>query len=150
VWGENASRARGGKGARLASSSPKGGPNLRARIIYLRFTQGIAFERLAPVLSDLLGLEISVVRQLSAIPYQDRFARHEGRAHQHARRGAGLSRRPPRSARGSSAERSWRVRRFSLTSLRAANRLKASARLQTDETGLRAGQEERLAVGLPP
>jgi transposase len=41
---------------------PKGspfGPNLRALVIYLRFTQGIAFERLATLLSDLLGLEIS-------------------------------------------------------------------------------------------
>ena len=41
---------------------PKGlpfGPNLRALVIYLRFTQGIAFERLATLLSDLLGLDIS-------------------------------------------------------------------------------------------
>jgi transposase len=41
---------------------PKGspfGPNLRALVIYLRFTQGIAFERLAILLSDLLGLDIS-------------------------------------------------------------------------------------------
>jgi transposase len=41
---------------------PKGspfGPNLRALVIYLRFTQGIAFERLATLLSDLLGLAIS-------------------------------------------------------------------------------------------
>jgi hypothetical protein len=143
-----AARRREGSAARLLSST-KGGPNLLARVIYLRFTQGIAFERLAPVLSDLLGLEINVVRQFSAIPYQDRFAHHEGRAYQHARRGAGLSRRSPRSARGSSAERSWRVKRFSLTSLRAANRLIASARLQSDESGLRAGQEERVAVGLP-
>ena len=33
--------------------------NLRALVIYLRFTQGIAFERLATLLSDILGLEIS-------------------------------------------------------------------------------------------
>jgi transposase len=41
---------------------PKGspfGPNLRALVIYLRFTQGIAFERLPILLSDLLGLDIS-------------------------------------------------------------------------------------------
>ncbi|MGB5085449.1 MAG: IS66 family transposase [Methylocystis silviterrae] len=41
---------------------PKGSPfgaNLRALVIYLRFTQGIAFERLATLLSDLLGLDIS-------------------------------------------------------------------------------------------
>jgi len=41
---------------------PKGspfGPNLRALVIYLRFTQGIAFERLATLLSDFLGLDIS-------------------------------------------------------------------------------------------
>jgi transposase len=35
------------------------GPNLRALVIYLRFTQAIAFERLARLLSDLLGLDIS-------------------------------------------------------------------------------------------
>ena len=35
------------------------GPNLRALAIYLRFTQGIAFERLAILLSGLLGLCIS-------------------------------------------------------------------------------------------
>lgn len=41
---------------------PKGSPfgaNLRALVIYLRFTQGIAFERLATLLSDLLGLDLS-------------------------------------------------------------------------------------------
>ncbi|MBM3624737.1 MAG: IS66 family transposase [Alphaproteobacteria bacterium] len=41
---------------------PKGSPfgaNLRALVIYLRFTQGIAFERLSTLLSDLLGLDIS-------------------------------------------------------------------------------------------
>ena len=41
---------------------PKGSPfgeNLRALVIYLRFTQRIAFERLATLLSDILGLEIS-------------------------------------------------------------------------------------------
>jgi transposase len=35
------------------------GPNLRAFAIYLRFTQAISFERLARLMSDLLGLEIS-------------------------------------------------------------------------------------------
>jgi transposase len=35
------------------------GPNLRALVIYLRFTQAIGFERLATLLSDLLGLAIS-------------------------------------------------------------------------------------------
>lgn len=35
------------------------GPNLRAFVIYLRFTQGISFERLAKLLSDILGLDIS-------------------------------------------------------------------------------------------
>ena len=35
------------------------GPNLRALVIYLRFTQGISFERLARLVSDLLGLDIS-------------------------------------------------------------------------------------------
>ena len=42
----------------MAPGSPFG-PNLRAFVIYLRFTQGIAFERLATVLFDLIGLEIS-------------------------------------------------------------------------------------------
>jgi transposase len=42
----------------LAPGSPFG-PNLRAFVIYLRFTQGIAFERLVKLLSDLLGVEIS-------------------------------------------------------------------------------------------
>jgi transposase len=35
------------------------GENLRAFVIYLRFTQGIAFERLSTLLHDMLGLEIS-------------------------------------------------------------------------------------------
>jgi transposase len=35
------------------------GPNLRAFVLYLRFTQAISFERLARLLSDVLGLEIS-------------------------------------------------------------------------------------------
>src|SRR5208337_1600682 len=35
------------------------GENLRALVIYLRFTQGISFERLALLLSDILGLDIS-------------------------------------------------------------------------------------------
>jgi transposase len=35
------------------------GPNLRALVLYLRFTQGIAFERLARLMSDLLGLAVS-------------------------------------------------------------------------------------------
>jgi transposase len=42
----------------MPSGSPFG-PNLRALVIYLRFTQNIAFERLARLLSDLLGLDIS-------------------------------------------------------------------------------------------
>jgi transposase len=35
------------------------GPNLRAFILYLRFTQGVGFERLSRLLFDLIGLEIS-------------------------------------------------------------------------------------------
>jgi transposase len=35
------------------------GPNLRAFVLYLRFAQAIPFERLARLLSDLFGLEIS-------------------------------------------------------------------------------------------
>jgi transposase len=57
---------------------PKGspfGPNLRA-LVYLRFTQSIAFKRLATLLSDLLGLEISegaLVNMLDAA--KDSFAK---------------------------------------------------------------------------
>ncbi len=53
-------------GKRFKAAPPSGmepgspfGENLRALVIYLRFTQGIAFERLARLLSDILGLEIS-------------------------------------------------------------------------------------------
>jgi transposase len=44
--------------ADMPTGSPFG-PNLRALVIYLRFTQGVAFERLATLLFDLLGLDIS-------------------------------------------------------------------------------------------
>jgi transposase len=44
--------------AGLEPGSPFG-PNLRAFAIYLRFTHAISFERLARLMSDLLGLEIS-------------------------------------------------------------------------------------------
>src|SRR5260221_3757442 len=51
---------------RFKASPPAGmepgspfGPNLRAFVLYLRFAQGIPFERLARLLSDLLGLAIS-------------------------------------------------------------------------------------------
>ena len=52
------------------------GENLRALVIYLRFTQGVAFGRLARLLSDILGLEISegaLVNMLDAA--RDAFAR---------------------------------------------------------------------------
>jgi len=52
------------------------GENLRALVIYLRFTHGIAFGRLARLLSDILGLEISegaLVNMLDAA--RDAFAR---------------------------------------------------------------------------
>jgi transposase len=35
------------------------GPNLRALVVYLRFTQGVGFERLSGLMRDLMGLEIS-------------------------------------------------------------------------------------------
>ena len=44
--------------AELAPGSPFG-PNLRAFVLYLRFTQAISFERLSRLCSDLLGLAIS-------------------------------------------------------------------------------------------
>lgn len=56
------------------------GPNLRALVIYLRFTQGIAFERLARLLSDLLGLAVSqgaLVNMLAAA--RGAFAAQTGR-----------------------------------------------------------------------
>jgi transposase len=57
---------------------PKGSPfgeNLRALVLYLRFTQNIALERLSTLLSTILGLEISegaIVNILSAS--RDAFA----------------------------------------------------------------------------
>jgi transposase len=67
---------------RFKASPPQGlepgspyGPNLRAFVVYLRFTQGISFERLAKLLSDILGLEISegaLVNMLEAA--RDAFA----------------------------------------------------------------------------
>lgn len=42
----------------LAPGSPFG-PNLRAFVLYLRFTQGIAFARMTRLLHDLFGIEIS-------------------------------------------------------------------------------------------
>jgi transposase len=51
---------------RFKAQAPQGlergspfGPNLRAFVIYLRFTQGVGFERLSLLMRDLLGLEIS-------------------------------------------------------------------------------------------
>ena len=51
---------------RFKASPPAGlepgspfGPKLRALVVYLRFTQAISFERLARLLSDLAGLDIS-------------------------------------------------------------------------------------------
>ena len=44
--------------AGLEPGSPFG-PNLRAFVIYLRFTQGVAFERLSRLMTDLFGLSIS-------------------------------------------------------------------------------------------
>jgi transposase len=44
--------------AGLEPGSPFG-PNLRAFVLYLRFAHAISFERLARLLSDLLGLDIS-------------------------------------------------------------------------------------------
>jgi transposase len=54
--------------ADMPSGSPFGA-NLRALVIYLRFTQGVALERLTILLSDLLGLDISegaIVNMLNA------------------------------------------------------------------------------------
>jgi transposase len=51
-------RFRAAPPAGLAPGSPFG-PNLRGFVLYLRFAQAIPFERLARLMSDLLGLEIS-------------------------------------------------------------------------------------------
>jgi transposase len=54
--------------ADMPTGSPFGS-NLRALVIYLRFTQGIALERLTILLSDVLGLDISegaIVNMLDA------------------------------------------------------------------------------------
>src|SRR5450759_5687053 len=51
-------RFRAAAPAGLEPGSPFG-PNLRAFVLYLRFAQAIPFERLARLMSDLLGLEIS-------------------------------------------------------------------------------------------
>jgi transposase len=51
-------RFRAAPPAGLAPGSPFG-PNLRAFVLYLRFAQAIPFARLARLMSDLLGLEIS-------------------------------------------------------------------------------------------
>ena len=64
---------------------PKGSPfgaNLRALILYLRFTQNIALERLSTLLSTILGLEISegaIVNILAAA--RDAFARQRETIH---------------------------------------------------------------------
>jgi len=44
--------------AELEPGSPFG-PNLRALVLYLRFTQGVAYERLSRLMGDLFGLSIS-------------------------------------------------------------------------------------------
>jgi transposase len=54
--------------ADMPSGSPFGA-NLHALVIYLRFTQGVALERLTILLSDILGLDISegaIVNMLNA------------------------------------------------------------------------------------
>jgi transposase len=54
--------------ADMPAGSPFG-PNLRALVIYLRFTQGISLERLTRLLSDILGLAVSegaIVNMLEA------------------------------------------------------------------------------------
>jgi transposase len=60
--------------AGLEPGSPFG-PNLRAFVIYLRFTQGVSFERLSRLMRDVFGLDVSegaLVNILSAA--RDGFA----------------------------------------------------------------------------
>ena len=68
------------------------GPNLRALVVYLRFTQGIAFERLATLLSNLLGLDISegaLVNMLDAA--RQPFARQTSLIRQHLLSGTAIA-----------------------------------------------------------
>jgi transposase len=51
------------------------GPNLRALVIHLHFTQGIAFERLARLLSELLGLAVSQGALVNMLAAAGRFRR---------------------------------------------------------------------------
>ena len=103
----------------MPKGSPPFGPNLRALVIYLRFTQGIAFERLA-------------TRHCSDLPFRFIDISEGARCVDiilDAAKDAFLPRRPAaRSARGS-----W-----------------IGTILQSDETGLRVGEAELVAVGLPP
>jgi transposase len=62
LYGGTCPCCRGRFKAAAPSACPPGspfGPNLRAFVLYLRFAQAIPFERLARLLSDLFGLEIS-------------------------------------------------------------------------------------------
>ena len=61
---------------------PKGSPfgeNLRALILYLRFTQNIALERLSTLLSTMLGLEISEGAIVNILAVRARRLRHAAR-----------------------------------------------------------------------
>jgi transposase len=64
--------------ANMSRGSPFG-PNLRALVIHLRFTQGIAFERLARLLSDLLGLAVSQGALVNMLAAPARFRRQTSR-----------------------------------------------------------------------
>jgi transposase len=67
------------------------GENLRALVIYLRFTQGISFERLAQLLSDLFGLDISegaLVNMLEAA--REAFSAQMGRVREKLLSGTAL------------------------------------------------------------
>jgi transposase len=62
LYGGTCPWCRGRFKAAAPAACPPGspfGPNLRAFVLYLRFAQAIPFERLARLLSDLFGLEIS-------------------------------------------------------------------------------------------
>jgi transposase len=51
--------ASGPRRRRGLSPARRSAPNLRALVFYLRFTQGVAFERLSRLMRDLFGLSIS-------------------------------------------------------------------------------------------
>jgi transposase len=67
------------------------GPNLRALVLYLRFTQGVALERLKRLLLDMFGLDVSegaLVNMLGAA--REKFSAQVGRVRERLLSGTAL------------------------------------------------------------